>query len=98
VELGGEVSRLAAMAIRAGVDGVVCSAEEIARVKPLVGAGRVVVPGIRRAEDAVGDQQRTATPEQAVAAGATHLVVGRPLLQAQDPAAVYEAFRRAANG
>jgi orotidine-5'-phosphate decarboxylase len=98
VELGGEVSRLTEIAVRAGMDGVVCSAEEIARVKPIVGAGRIVVPGIRRATDAAGDQQRIATPEEAVGAGATHLVVGRPLLQAEDPAAAYEEFRVAALG
>lgn len=97
-ELGDQVARLAELAIRAGVDGVVCSAEEIARVKPIVGGGRVVVPGIRRAADAAGDQQRVATPECAVAAGATHLVVGRPLIDAADPAATYEAFRIAAHG
>lgn len=98
VELGDEVSRLAEVAIRAGVDGVVCSAEEIARVKPIVARRLVVVAGIRRAEDASGDQQRFATPERAVAAGATHLVVGRPLLDAVDPAATYEVFRLAAIG
>ena len=97
-ELGNEVARLAELAIRAGVDGVVCSAEEIVRVRPIVGGGRVVVPGIRRTEDAAGDQQRVATPEHAVAAGATHLVVGRPIIDAADPAAAYEAFRIAARG
>lgn len=96
VALGDEVQRLAEIAIRAGVDGVVCSAEEVVRVKSIVAQGLVVVPGIRRAEDVVDDQQRIATPERAVAAGATHLVVGRPLLDAVDPAAAYEAFRLAA--
>ena len=98
VELGDEVARLAGVAIRAGVDGVVCSAEEIARVKPVVGGGRIVVPGIRRAEDTAGDQQRIATPERAIAAGATHLVIGRPIIDAADPAAAYDAFRIAALG
>ncbi len=98
VNLGDEVSRLAEIARRAGADGVVCSAEEIGRVKPIIGAGRIVVPGIRRPEDAAGDQQRVATPEGAAAAGATHLVVGRPILAAADPAASYEAFRQAAIG
>src|SRR5690606_21602384 len=75
-DLGDEVARLARLAMGAGADGVVCSAAEIDIVRPIVGAGRIVVPGIRRAEDALGDQTRVATPESAVAAGATHLVVG----------------------
>jgi orotidine-5'-phosphate decarboxylase len=98
VELGEEAARLAELAIRAGVDGVVCSAGEIARVKRVTLGGRIVVPGIRRVEDAVGDQQRVATPEGAAAAGATHLVVGRPIIEAGDPAAAYENFRLAARG
>jgi orotidine-5'-phosphate decarboxylase len=88
-----EVRRLAALAVAAGVDGVVCSPLEVAAVAPLVGGGRIVVPGIRRAEDAAGDQARVATPAAAVAAGATHLVVGRPILEAGDPAAAYRMFR-----
>jgi orotidine-5'-phosphate decarboxylase len=71
---------------------VVCSAEELAAVVPAVRDGRVVVPGIRRAEDAVGDQARVATPEAALAGGATDLVVGRPITSAEDPAAAYLAF------
>lgn len=98
VALGDEVARLAELAMGAGLDGVVCSPEEIGRVKAIVGAGRIVVPGIRRAEDAPGDQLRVATPEAAVAAGATHLVVGRPLIQASDPAVAYAAFLAAATG
>ncbi len=98
VELGEEAARLAQLAMRAGVDGLVCSAEEIARLQPIVAGGRIVVPGLRRPEDAVGDQQRVATPERAVAAGATHLVVGRPIINAGDPAAAYAAFHLAARG
>ncbi len=55
-----------------------------------------MVPGIRRAGDAAGDQARVATPEAAVAAGATHLVVGRPILEAADPAAAWAEFQAAA--
>jgi orotidine-5'-phosphate decarboxylase len=88
-----EVVRLARLAMEAGVHGVVCSPAEVAAVKPVVGGGRVVVPGIRRAEDAVNDQARVASPGAAVAAGATHLVVGRPILAAPDPAAAYAAFQ-----
>lgn len=92
VVAGDEAARLATMAMAAGADGVVCSAEELAAVVPAVRGGRVVVPGIRRAEDAVGDQARVATPEAALAGGATDLVVGRPITSAEDPAAAYLAF------
>ncbi len=93
---GAEVTRLAELAIRAGVAGVVCSPREIALVRPVVGGGRIVVPGIRREGDATGDQVRVAGPAEAAAAGATHLVVGRPITEATDPAAAYRAFREAA--
>ena len=89
VDLGHEVMRLAKIAMGAGVDGVVCSPEEIGGVRAIVGSGRIVVPGIRRVGDAPGDQARVATPEMAVAAGATHLVVGRPITEANNPAGVY---------
>lgn len=92
VDVGEEVARLAGLAMQAGVDGIVCSTEEIARVRPVVGGGRIVVPGIRRVTDSAGDQRRVATPEAAVAAGATHLVVGRPITGAADPAAAYAEF------
>ena len=92
IDLGEEVMRLAELALGAGVDGIVCSADEVARVRPLVGDRRIVVPGIRRAADLLGDQRRVATPEAAVAAGATHLVVGRPITEAADPAAAYAEF------
>ncbi len=98
VDLADEVPRLAEQALRAGVHGIVCSAEELHVVAPMAGGQRLVVPGIRRAEDARGDQQRVATPEAAVAAGATHLVVGRPILGAADPAAAWAAFQAAAGG
>lgn len=94
IDLGDEVARLADLAIRAGVDGIVCSPEEIGRVRPIVGAGRIVVPGIRRPTDGLGDQRRVATPQAAAAAGATHLVVGRPITEAADPAGEYAEFLR----
>ncbi|HQW66636.1 MAG TPA: orotidine-5'-phosphate decarboxylase [Gemmatimonadales bacterium] len=93
-DLSRDVVRLARLAMGAGAAGVVCSAEELAAVVPVVGQGRVVVPGIRRAEDALGDQARVATPEAALAAGATDLVVGRPIVLADDPAASYLSFRQ----
>lgn len=88
-----EVERLAHAARDAGLRGVVCSPLEAASVRRVVGPGGwVVVPGIRRAGDAPGDQARTATPIEAIRAGASHLVVGRPLLNAPDPAAVLTEF------
>ncbi|MBA2291549.1 MAG: orotidine-5'-phosphate decarboxylase [Gemmatimonadales bacterium] len=90
-----EVERLAAMAMKAGAAGVVCSPAEIATVRPLVGSGRIVVPGIRRSGEDAGDQARVAGPEAAVAGGATHLVVGRPITSDADPRAAYEGYRTA---
>lgn len=92
VDLGVEVQRHARTAVEAGLAGVVCSPHEIELVRPIVGAGRIVVPGIRREAEATGDQVRVATAARAAADGATHLVVGRPVLQAPDPAAAYQAL------
>jgi orotidine-5'-phosphate decarboxylase len=93
VDLGDEVRRQAGAAREAGLAGVVCSPREVALVRTVLGdGGRIVVPGIRRAGDARGDQARVATATDAVADGATHLVVGRPVLEAADPAAAFEAF------
>ncbi|HRP09034.1 MAG TPA: orotidine 5'-phosphate decarboxylase, partial [Gemmatimonadales bacterium] len=89
---GAEVLRLAEAAMSAGVAGVVCSPQEVALVRPVVAGGRIVVPGIRRSGDAAGDQARVATPQAAVAAGATHLVVGRPIIEASDPAEAWTTF------
>ena len=84
-----EVARLAGVARTAGLRGAVCSPLEADAVRRIFGdEGWVVVPGIRRPGDAAGDQARVATPAEAVRKGATHLVVGRPLLRAADPAAV----------
>lgn len=88
-----EVPRLAAIASRAGTRGVVCSPHEVAALRALLGPDAwIVVPGIRRADDAVGDQLRVAGPAEAARAGATHLVVGRPILQSPDPAAAVRHF------
>ncbi len=87
--LDAEVGRLAALAAAAGLRGVVCSPREIEVVRSRLPAGAwVVVPGIRRAGDSAGDQVRTATPRDAASRGATHLVVGRPILKAAAPAQV----------
>jgi orotidine-5'-phosphate decarboxylase len=81
-----EVSRLARAAGDAGLRGIVCSPLEVAAVRSEIRLGAwIVVPGIRRAGETAGDQVRTATPREAARAGATHLVVGRPILQAADP-------------
>jgi orotidine-5'-phosphate decarboxylase len=88
VDLAREVERQSAEAMRAGLAGIVCSPHEVARVRSLTGPQSwVVVPGIRGRADARGDQVRVGTAAEAVAAGATHLVVGRPILAAADPAA-----------
>jgi orotidine-5'-phosphate decarboxylase len=93
VDLGEEVARLARLLVDAGVDAIVTSPHEIARVRALAGPDRwIVVPGIRPAGSATGDQRRTATPQEAAAAGATHLVVGRPVIEAREPRAVYQAL------
>jgi orotidine-5'-phosphate decarboxylase len=94
VNLAAEVVRLAELAMAAGVAGVVCSADDLQSVRPVVGAGRLVVPGIRRALDALGDQRRVATPEAAVLGGATDLVVGRPITGAEHPGESWAEFRR----
>ncbi|HEU5050981.1 MAG TPA: orotidine 5'-phosphate decarboxylase / HUMPS family protein, partial [Gemmatimonadales bacterium] len=89
-DLDREVVRLAREAMGAGLAGIVCSPRELPAVREVVGAGgRLVVPGIRRAGDSAGDQARTAAPGEAAALGATHLVVGRPILTAADPGRVF---------
>lgn len=99
VSLVPEVVRLATLARQSGLAGVVCSPREVAPVRQALGAGAlVVVPGIRRGGDSPGDQQRVATPAAAAAAGATHLVVGRPVLEAPDPAEAFGAILREAGG
>ena len=76
-----------------GVDGLVCSPEEAAALRAIVGHDLILVtPGIRPAGAARGDQKRIATPAAAIAAGADFLVVGRPIVEAQDPRAAAEAI------
>ena len=80
------VRRLAALAVSAGARGLVCSPLEVADVRREVGADvTLITPGVRPSGTAAGDQSRVATPEQALAAGADLLVVGRPLTAAADP-------------
>ncbi len=88
-----QVLRLARLALANGADGLVCSAHEIAVLRDAFGEKPIlVVPGIRPAGSAVGDQARVMTPEQAIAAGADYIVVGRPITTAQDPGAAATAI------
>jgi orotidine-5'-phosphate decarboxylase len=86
-----QVERLARLAQTAGLDGVVASAQEIALIRRRCGSAfAIVTPGIRGAGDAVGDQSRTMSAAQALAAGSTYLVVGRPIIASADPRAAAE--------
>jgi orotidine-5'-phosphate decarboxylase len=95
-----QVLRLARLARAAGIDGMVCSAEEVGTLRSDLGDEVLLVtPGIRSAEDAVDDQRRVVTPKRAIEAGSSMLVVGRPITRASDPAAaaqrVLDEIRRA---
>ena len=81
-----QVERLAALAQEAALDGVVASPQEVGIIRSRCGERfAIVTPGIRGADDAKGDQQRTASASGALAAGATHIVVGRPIIASPDP-------------
>jgi orotidine-5'-phosphate decarboxylase len=97
VDLPHEVERLGLIAAEAGLRGVVCSPQEVSLLRRRLGPEvYIVVPGIRRPTDAVADQVRVATARDAVNNGATHLVVGRPVLQADDPALAFQEFLKEA--
>lgn len=84
--VGDQVLRLASLTQQCGLDGVVCSALEIARLRAELGPNfQLVVPGIRPKGADVGDQKRVMGPAEAMAAGATQLVIGRPITAAADP-------------
>ena len=88
-----QVARLAALVKASGLDGVVCSAHELAMVREVAGPDFLtIVPGIRPAGAAIGDQKRVMTPSEARAAGADILVIGRPITGAPDPAAAAKAI------
>jgi orotidine-5'-phosphate decarboxylase len=87
------VAARASQAHALGIDGLVCSAEEVGDVRELVGMQMALVtPGIRPSGAEVGDQKRVMTPEKAIAAGADYLVVGRPVTKAKDPKNVAESI------
>ncbi len=88
------VAERAARAFEAGAHGVIASPQEAARIRALPqAAGRLIVtPGVRPAGAALGDQKRVETPAAAIAAGADHIVVGRPVWQAADPRAAARAI------
>ncbi|MBM3557344.1 MAG: orotidine-5'-phosphate decarboxylase [Alphaproteobacteria bacterium] len=87
-----QVRRLGEMALAAGADGLVCSPQEVALLRSEFGAKPLlIVPGVRPAGSASGDQKRVMTPAEAIKAGANALVVGRPITQAADPAAAAAA-------
>lgn len=93
--LADHVERLALLTRDCGLHGVVCSAQEAERLKQLCGEDFLkVTPGIRPHFAARGDQHRIMTPAAAMAAGSTHLVIGRPVTQAKDPMAALEAIEQ----
>jgi orotidine-5'-phosphate decarboxylase len=88
-----QVMRLASLTQACGLDGVVCSAQEAALLRQRLGEDfRLVTPGIRPAGSEAGDQRRVMTPRQAIAAGATDLVIGRPITAASDPVKVLQSI------
>jgi orotidine-5'-phosphate decarboxylase len=88
-----QVLRLAKLAQGSGIDGFVCSPEEVAALRKQTGPNTLlVIPGIRPTGSAIGDQKRIATPAQAIAHGASMLVVGRPITRAHDPAQAAQAI------
>jgi len=90
-DLGFEAERLGRLAVAAGLRGVVASGHELALLRAALGPEPwIVVPGVRGPGDAADDQARTIAAPDAVRAGATHLVVGRPITRAADPRGVYQ--------
>jgi orotidine-5'-phosphate decarboxylase len=87
-----QVARLAGVVRAAGLDGVVASPHETAAVRAAWPSAAIIVPGVRPAGSAVGDQKRVMTPRDALAAGASVLVIGRPITGAPDPAAAAAAI------
>jgi orotidine-5'-phosphate decarboxylase len=98
-ELHDQVVRLAMLADDCGIDGVVCSPHEIRLVRSVVNRNfKVVVPGIRLADQSLHDQQRAATPRDAISAGADYIVVGRAVTADPDPRAAMERIAASISG
>ena len=94
-DVGAQVEVMGEFAFANGADGIVCSPREVLHMRTLLGSDVLLVtPGVRPAGGDVGDQKRVATPAQAVRDGSTHLVVGRPILEAADPRAAALEFVR----
>ncbi len=90
-DVGFEAERLARTALQTGLRGVVASGQEVGLLREALGPDPwIIVPGIRAAGEAAGDQVRTIEPREAVGRGATHLVVGRPITGAKDPVVAYQ--------
>jgi orotidine-5'-phosphate decarboxylase len=87
-----QVRRLAALAHNAGLDGIVCSGEEVGAIHKAWPEGFLVVPGVRPAGSGAADQKRVVTPRAAIDQGASILVIGRPITEADDPAAAVRAI------
>jgi orotidine-5'-phosphate decarboxylase len=87
-----QVARLADLARNAGLDGIVCSGEEVGAARKAWPDGFFVVPGVRPADGGASDQKRVVSPRAAIDAGASILVIGRPITEADDPAAAIRAI------
>ncbi len=92
-DLREQVAAMAALAKEAGISGVVASPQEAVMLREILGPeAYIVTPGVRPAGAALGDQSRVTTPAQAFENGASHIVVGRPITQAEDPVAAFESI------
>ena len=97
--VGSQVERLAGLAVRAGLRGLVCSPLEVAALRQfLPGAMQLVTPGIRTGAEAPDDQKRTLTPAEALKAGANWLVIGRPIYAAPNPRTAAEQILATLSG
>lgn len=92
LEISQQVDLLARLTLDSGLSGLVCSPHEVGRIKSQCPSAFIVTPGIRFPEEDVGDQKRVMGPREAIQAGATALVVGRPIVDAESPAIAAEKF------
>ena len=93
-----QVERLARLAVKAGLRGLVCSPLEIVALRKILPASvQLVTPGIRTGAEKADDQKRTLTPREAIAAGASWLVIGRPIYAAENPRAAAEKILESLN-